>query len=549
MKNPGNHISPFLLIVICLPGVACHNQPNQAPPPAQHISRNSPDTNKLIAEPSPPEAFSPRHSLHFDSSQIPAFLKKYPAFTSFKKDFQQFYANRRFTYAWYDREGVIEQADNLYNQVMSIADQGLPDKVPYKDSLTQLFSGDNNDAHNASPQTELMLTAQYFNYARLAWEGISESQTKSIDWFLPRKKINLPALMDSLLKDKSSAIFRQGYVYRQYGLLKDYLNRYRILEARNDWPFIETSKKSFSIGDSSSAIDLIRKKLFLLGDLPDNSGSNLFDKELKEGIQHYQHRLGMKEDGVAGQATIRELNRSLPACIRQILVNMERCRWVPVSLDRDYFIVNIPAFEFFAYQKDSLLFSMRAVVGKAIHKTVIFNGNLQYVVFSPYWNVPSGILKNEVLPGIHRDPRYLQKHNMEWSGKSVRQKPGPANPLGQVKFLFPNQYDIYLHDSPAKSLFSEDTRAFSHGCIRLADARKVAHYLLQNDAAWPENKIDSAMKSGKEKWVTLKNPVPVFIAYFTAWVDREGKLNWRKDIYKRDDRLAAMLWNTTGKSK
>jgi L,D-transpeptidase YcbB len=460
---------------------------------------------------------------------------------------------------------------------MNAAAEGLPDKIPYKDSLIQLFSEGNNAVRyanprkdhanprtthanprtdransvtaHADPQTELMLTAQYFNYARLAWGGISENQTRSINWFLPRKKIDLPALMDSLLNDKSSALIHHGYVYRQYGLLKGYLNRYRILDARGDWPLIKTSQKSLSIGDSSVATGILRKKLFLFGDLTDSSGSDRFDQDLKAGVQHYQHRLGMKEDGVAGPATIGELNKPVLACIRQILVNMERCRWVPVTLDRDYFVVNIPAFELFAYQKDSLLFAIRAVVGKSVHKTVIFNGNLQYVVFSPYWNVPSGILKNEVLPGIHRDPRYLQKHNMEWSGKTVRQKPGPANPLGQVKFLFPNQYDIYLHDSPAKGLFNEDTRAFSHGCIRLADARKVAHYLLRNDPLWPDRKIDSAMRSGKEKWVTLKDPVPVFIAYFTAWVDRQGKLNWRKDIYKRDDRLAAMLWNTTGKSK
>lgn len=188
---------------------------------------------------------------------------------------------------------------------------------------------------------------------------------------------------------------------------------------------------------------------------------------------------------------------------------------------------------------------MNAVVGKSVHKTVIFNGKLQYVVFSPYWNVPSGIMKNEVLPGIRRNPNYLKNHNMEWNGKTVRQRPGPANPLGKVKFLFPNQYDIYLHDSPSKGLFNEDTRAFSHGCIRLADARALAIYLLRNDPAWTIPNIDREMNSGKEKWVTLKDQVPVFIAYFTAWVDSQGRLNWRKDIYNRDERLAATLFDNT----
>ncbi len=187
---------------------------------------------------------------------------------------------------------------------------------------------------------------------------------------------------------------------------------------------------------------------------------------------------------------------------------------------------------------------MNVVVGKPANKTVIFNGNIQYVVFSPYWNVPASILNKEVLPGIRRDKNYLAKHNMEWSGKSVRQKPGPNNSLGLVKFLFPNSYQIYLHDTPAKSLFGESARAFSHGCIRLENARKLAIYLLQNDTAWTPNKIDVAMHSGKEKTVTLKKTEPVFIAYFTSWVDRQGHLNFRKDTYGRDNPVAKMLLTT-----
>jgi L,D-transpeptidase YcbB len=180
-------------------------------------------------------------------------------------------------------------------------------------------------------------------------------------------------------------------------------------------------------------------------------------------------------------------------------------------------------------------------VGKDLHPTVIFNGDLKYVVFSPYWNVPNSILKKEILPGIKKNPDYLQKHNMEWSGKTVRQKPGPSNSLGLVKFLFPNSHNIYLHDSPAKSLFGESSRAFSHGCIRLAEPEKMADYLLKNDPKWNAEKIHKAMHSLKEQYVTLQDPVEVYIGYLTAWVDNTGKLNFRKDIYNRDQRLADML--------
>ncbi len=197
----------------------------------------------------------------------------------------------------------------------------------------------------------------------------------------------------------------------------------------------------------------------------------------------------------------------------------------------------MPAFKLYSYQNDSLAWSMNVVVGKAQHKTVIFNGNIKYVVFSPYWNVPSSIVRKEIPPAIRKNRNYLQRHQMEWFGSQLRQKPGPNNSLGLVKFLFPNSHSIYLHDTPAKSLFNESARAFSHGCIRLEDARKLAIYLLQQDPDWNVQRIDSAMHAGVERTVTLKKSMPVYIAYFTAWVGRDGKLNFRRDIYDRDKRL------------
>ena len=156
--------------------------------------------------------------------------------------------------------------------------------------------------------------------------------------------------------------------------------------------------------------------------------------------------------------------------------------------------------------------------------------------------MPPGILKDEVLPGIARNKNYLASHNMEWNGGAVRQKPGPRNSLGQVKFLFPNSYNIYLHDSPAKSLFNEEKRAFSHGCIRVGEPKKLAQFLLRNDAAWDSIKITRAMNAGKEQYVNVKDTVPVFIGYFTAWVDRNGKLNFRDDVYGHDKKMKERLF-------
>jgi murein L,D-transpeptidase YcbB/YkuD len=225
------------------------------------------------------------------------------------------------------------------------------------------------------------------------------------------------------------------------------------------------------------------------------------------------------------------------------MVNMERSRWVTKNPPSNHLIVNIPEFKLYALENDSVVWKMNVVVGQNQHKTVVFNGDIKYVVFAPYWNIPASILKNETLPAMRRNKNYLATHNMEWNNGNVRQKPGPNNALGLVKFLFPNSHSIYLHDSPAKSLFNETTRAFSHGCIRVAEAKKLALYLLRKDTAWNSEKISAAMNGGKEKYVTLKDPLPVFIAYFTSWVSRDGQLNFRKDIYERDNRLLQMIIN------
>jgi len=164
-------------------------------------------------------------------------------------------------------------------------------------------------------------------------------------------------------------------------------------------------------------------------------------------------------------------------------------------------------------------------------------------VLSPYWNVPQSIVQKEIVPGMRRNKNYLASHNMEWNNGKVRQKPGPKNSLGLVKFLFPNSYNIYLHDTPSKSLFNEDKRAFSHGCIRVSEPRRLAEYLLRNNPAWPKEKIWEGMNSGNEQFITLEPTVPVYVVYFTAFVDHNGKLNFREDIYKRDEKLASMLFS------
>ena len=222
-------------------------------------------------------------------------------------------------------------------------------------------------------------------------------------------------------------------------------------------------------------------------------------------------------------------------------------RWMPTKPSGKLIVVNIPEFVLHVYEEKKKAFDMNVVVGKEGHNTVSFNGNLSTIVFSPYWNVPPSIVKNEILPKMRANKHYLAHQQMEQTGTDgglpvIRQKPGDKNSLGHVKFLFPNSFNIYFHDTPAKSLFSQDKRAYSHGCIRLAEPEKMAAYLLRDDAAWTPEKITEAMNQDKEQYVKLKKPVPVMISYYTAWVGEDGLLNFRDDIYQHDANLMKKMF-------
>lgn len=224
---------------------------------------------------------------------------------------------------------------------------------------------------------------------------------------------------------------------------------------------------------------------------------------------------------------------------------MERCRWVSndIPKSKELIAINIPSFQLSYFKNQEVVLRSKVVVGKTMNKTVIFSAPMKYIVFSPYWNVPNSILKNEILPGIAQNENYLAEHDMEWNEGKLRQRPGPKNSLGLIKFLFPNSNDIYLHDTPSKNLFERETRAFSHGCIRIAKPKELAIEILKDDPNWTPEKIEEAMNSGKETWYSLKNKIPVYIGYFTAWVDNDGTIHFYNDIYKRDELLANLLFN------
>ncbi|HEX8021463.1 L,D-transpeptidase family protein [Mucilaginibacter sp.] len=542
------YIILFILSVLALSG--CNNSIKK-----HNLSKADSLKKKIVKEwtKTIPGNFSDQTELVFDSTRITTFLQNHPALIPYEQDLRNFYRKRKFAYAWYEKGTLIEQAGNLNDRLMNLQNEGIYKGIPYQKDLDSLIFDSHSKTKVKKPDigTELMLTAQYFAFSKLAFRGMSDSVSRAVNWFLPRKKIAYDDYLDTLLKKPSKQLPAASEpVYRQYDLLKNFLAKYRQLDARENWEPIKLKTK-LKPGDSSVIITQIKTRLYKLEDFKGDTLNNQFDDELKAAISQFQLRHGLTADGRPGPGTIAEMNVPLKSRIKQIIVNMERCRWLPVSLNTDYLAVNIPEFKLHVYHADSLLWSCNVVVGQKVHQTVIFYGEMQYVVFSPYWNLPESIVRNEVLPAMRSNRNYLKEHNMVITGKEnglpvIQQKPGPANSLGLVKFLFPNSYSIYLHDTPSRSLFGESSRAFSHGCIRVGEPAKLASFLLKYDSTWTATRINKAMHLGKEQQVTLKQKMPVFIAYFTAFTDRNNLLNFRKDIYDRDDQLASMIISGSG---
>lgn len=497
------------------------------------------------------------NNLFFDKDQLEKFLEAHQNLKIFEKQYLDFYMQRNFEYAWFDTNGLAEQSHNFINLLNNTISE-LEDSSLYNSELYQYYESLSQDSlhqkkHQDVLQTELLFTGQFFAYAAKVYKG-SDIDATELGWFIPRKKVDLSALLDSSLKSKATTTDQYAPLNSQYKQLEGYLAKYFELDKQTAgiWDSIPApAKLLLKKGDSSIVISQIKNRLKLLGDIIVADSSSKFDSTLFKAAKSFQRRMGLSIDGVIGAKMIQELNITVKQRIQQLLVNMERVRWMPPEKDTNYIMVNIPEYKMHVYDSGRLMFDMNVIVGKATNGTVIFNGNLKYIVFSPYWNVPPSIVEKEIVPSMKKDRNYLQKNNMEITGKSnglpvVRQKPGANNSLGLVKFLFPNSYDIYFHDTPNRELFNVSSRSFSHGCIRLGEPKKFVQYLLRADTAtiWKNSVIDSSMHLQKERWVTLKKKIPVFIVYFTAWVDKNGQLNFRKDIYGHDEKMGQKLFVT-----
>ena len=492
----------------------------------------------------PANAYS---DLFLDSSAVEKFINEKKIPDSIAWRIRSFYNSRNFEFAWFSADGLTEQARgfwNLHNHYTSSTDDTTLDNKELKKRMNNLITEDTiypSAKNKVFINTELLLTSDFIRHTLLAYEA-DYVKRKEMERFVPASKQDALYLADSLLNKKHKDDKYYENVNPSYGLLKDKLGDYYGIYKKGGWPVITAGKKSYKKGATTPEIASIKKRLQLSGDISQEDTTQIFNDTLEQGIKKFQQRHGLKTNGIVDKATLKEMNIPVTYRIQQLLINMDRMRWLPVQPEGNLITVNIPAFMLHVTDGNKKVFDMEVVVGKDGHDTRIFTGNLNQVVFSPYWNVPKSIVEKEILPAIEKNPDYLEKENMEVIGEKdglpeIRQKPGEKNALGKVKFLFPNSFNIYFHDTPSKSLFSKDKRAFSHGCIRLSDPVWLANYLLRNQAEWDAGKIEKAMNSGKEKFVKVKNPVPVLITYYTAWVDEEGQLNFREDIYGHDTQL------------
>jgi len=397
-------------------------------------------------------------------------------------------------------------------------------------------------------EAEWRLTLSLFTYVSKNFEK-GYVKRKELERFVPFKKQDPFEWADSLLskKHKDNKYFDE--VNASYKALKEQLRTYTGIHQKGDWPQIPDIKKPLKKGMSTPEIPVLKKYLVITGDMPGNDTSRLFNDTLVQAVMSIQQRFGFTPNGIVTKELVKEMNVPLKHRVEQLLINIDRMRWMPSQPNGTLIVVNIPAFKLDVLENGSKVFDMDVVVGKDGHNTMQFAGTLNQIVFSPYWNVPPSIVVKEVLPELAKNPNYLSENEMENQGDKdgdgipeIRQLPGNKNALGKVKFLFPNRFDIYFHDTPAKTLFGKDKRAFSHGCIRLSEPKKMAEYLLRDDPDWDTMKIDEAMNAGKEKFVKLKNTAGVFITYYTAWSGDNGKLNFREDVYGHDDEIISRLF-------
>lgn len=475
---------------------------------------------------------------------------------------EEFYARRDFRPAWTRRE----QIDALIT-ILDRADEDGLDPADYHVELLERMRAD-LDGRSAPlddqrVEFDILLSA---SLARLAYHlsfGKVDPGTLDPDWNYIREMQSadpverLQAAIDS---DSLEAYIAENIpTIPVYGVFKATLARYRQIQMDGGWPSVPDGP-TLKPGMRDPRVADLRARLKVTGELAGDSADDLelFDDDLEQAVREFQKRHALGADGLAGRQTIAAMNVPVEDRVDQLRVNLERTRWVFQDVEDDFVAVNIAGFRVFLFRDGQVIWTARAQVGKPYRKTPVFRSKMTYLVFNPTWTVPPGILRKDVLPAIRRDPTYLERKNMsvidsdgnvvdpatvDWDNfrYMIRQEPGPTNALGRVKFIFPNSYFVFLHDTPSKALFDRPERTFSSGCIRVENPFELAELLLNDEEKWNDESIQRVLDSKRIQNVRLPAPLSVMLLYWTVEPDAEGRIRFLKDVYDRDAAVLAAL--------
>ena len=485
-------------------------------------------------------------------------------------DVAKFYTQRGGAPAWVNHKQPTPKATDAIKILHTATDHAFDPSDYGEAEITKIYDEiqtlerDTPDIHQRLAEFDVRLTAALLAMGRDVALGRTSPNVINAKWKSRRVEPDFAAKLSAAIDGALDSFIDQVRPqHPEYVALQKALADVRGQQAKGGWPQVKASLKP---GDSSPAVIALRQRLAASGHLKGGdatSTSPVYDAALVDAVKSFQELHAVKASGVIDAPTLAAMNVPIDKRLQQVELNLERWRWMPDDFGAHHFMVNVPYFHLLARQDNKTVMDIRVVVGKPGNETPLFSDEMESVVFSPYWNIPESIAQNETAPAMARDPAYLAKQNIEilrtsggqtetvsasdvnWDdpselrGLAFRQRPGSSNALGNVKFLFPNEYNVYLHDTPADALFGRPTRAFSHGCMRVEEPEKLAEYVLKGYPEWTRETMQAAMHSGVEKHVKLKEKIPVHVVYFTAWVDDKGGTHFQPDIYGYDDKQTA----------
>ena len=490
---------------------------------------------------------------------------------------QRFYTRRDYLPAWMDREGRFPLSGMLVRSIRDGVLEGLKPDAYHLTAIEALLEETGEASAAGRPpdpdllsDLDLLLTDAFLIYGSHLLSGRVDPETIHSKWIAKSREANMGGLLETALEKGDVDGVLKGLLpkYPGYAGLRQALLRYRGIMEQGGWSPVPAGP-ALHVDDRDGRVRALRALLMLSGDMEgDAEGGDpeFFDQRLELAVRRFQKRHGLAEDGVVGPDTLEALNVPVGDRVRQIELNLERWRWLPEDLGRRYILVNIADFGLEVVEDGRKVLAMRVVTGRKMRVTPVFSGRMTYLVLNPYWHIPHKIAVEDVLPRIKSDPGYLARQGIrvfeswddlapeippetiDWPAVTkynftfkLRQDPGPSNALGRVKLMFPNRFAVYLHDTPSRYMFQRNQRDFSSGCIRIEKPIDLAAYVLHGDPKWTREKIVSAIESGESRIVWLPEPIPVHVLYWTAWVDEEGTVQFRSDVYGRDGPLDEAL--------